>query len=208
MPGFTPAKIGRPVEAARAPSRSPPRPPPAGRPARRLRSCPISTYARSVCERGLVDQRPDVGASASGRRRGAAAPRASHQRPQEVVVDLPVQDQPAGGGAALAGGAERAPEHALERQVEVGVVHHDHRVLAAHLERQPLVHPAADLADAGAGLRRAGERDDRHVRVLDERRSRRSRRGRAPAGSPRAAARPRAGSRRAGAPCAARPRPA
>ena len=84
-------------------------------------------------------------------------------------MDLLVEDEPAGGGAALTGGPERAPQDSFQRQVEVGVVHHDHRVLAAHLQRQPLVHPPAGLADQGAGLGRTGERDDRHVGVLHQR---------------------------------------
>jgi hypothetical protein len=36
---------------------------------------------------------------------------------QELVVHASLQDQAAGGGAPLAGGAERAPEHAVERQI-------------------------------------------------------------------------------------------
>ena len=80
-----------------------------------------------------------------------------------------MQDQTAGGGAALPRGAEGAPEHALERQVLIGVVHHDHGVLAAHLQREPLVHPAAGLADDRAGLGRPGKGDDRDLRMLDQR---------------------------------------
>jgi hypothetical protein len=53
----------------------------------------------------------------------------------EQRVALLVHDQPAGRRTALPGGAERAPQHAVQRQVQVGVVEHDHRVLAAHLER-------------------------------------------------------------------------
>ena len=93
-----------------------------------------------------MDQRADVGLV------GAAVAQAQlfgglGQAAEKAVVDLPVQDEPAGGGAALPRRAERAPEHALERQVEIGVVHDDHRVLAAHLEREPLVHAAAGLTD-------------------------------------------------------------
>ena len=53
--------------------------------------------------------------------------------------------------------------------VEVGVVEHDERVVAAELERDLLEQAAGELADAPAGRRRAGERDDVHVRVGDER---------------------------------------
>jgi hypothetical protein len=85
---------------------------------------------------------------------------------EERVVDLVVEQETAGGGAALAGGPERAPEHALEGEVHVGVRHHDLGVLAAHLEREPLVHAAAHLADGGAHAGGAGEGDHRDVRVL------------------------------------------
>src|SRR5512134_97769 len=116
----------------------------------------------------LVDQGPHVG----GRLEPGAQPQrfgGLRHHPDELVVDLPVHDQPAGGGAALSGGAEGAPQDAVERQVQVGVVHHDHGVLAAHLERQPLVHPAAGLADPAPGVGGPGERDERHFRVLDQR---------------------------------------
>src|SRR6266516_3852792 len=56
----------------------------------------------------------------------------------EFVVNLVLQNQPAGGGAALPRRAERPPQHAVEGEIEVGIVHYDHRVLAAHFERQPL----------------------------------------------------------------------
>src|SRR6267142_2090116 len=58
----------------------------------------------------------------------------------EPVVNLVVQDEPAGRRTALTRRTERAPQHTLERQIQVGIVHHDHRVLPAHFERQPLVH--------------------------------------------------------------------
>ena len=118
-----------------------------------------------------------------------------HQALHELVVNPVLQDQPAGRRAALPRRAERAPQHAVEREVEIGVVEHDLRVLAAHLERQPLVHAPARLADAAARLGGAGERDDRHLRMLDDRLADHARRARARAGSPPAAGRPRAASR-------------
>src|SRR5712692_1522520 len=89
--------------------------------------------------------------------------------PQELVVDLLVEDEPARRRAALSGRAERPPQHAVQRQVQVGIVHHDHRVLAAHFERQALVELAAGGSDHRARLGRAGERNDRDVRVLNDR---------------------------------------
>ena len=63
----------------------------------------------------------------------------SRQAVDELGLHGAVRDHAAGGGAALAGGAERAPEDAFDGQVEIGVVHDDDGVLAAHLERDALV---------------------------------------------------------------------
>ena len=49
-----------------------------------------------------------------------------------------MQQQTAGGGAALAGGGERAPQRAFERQLEIGIVEHNHRIFAAEFERAVL----------------------------------------------------------------------
>src|SRR6266550_4704459 len=57
--------------------------------------------------------------------------------------------QAARGGAALAGGAERAPQHAVERELQVRVVHHDHAFLPPisserRLCMRPQVEPMTD----------------------------------------------------------------
>ena len=52
----------------------------------------------------------------------------------ERVVHPFVDHDPAGGSAALTGRAEAAPQAALNRQVEVSVVEHDHWILAAKFE--------------------------------------------------------------------------
>jgi hypothetical protein len=83
--------------------------------------------------------------------------RALDEPAHEFVVYAILHDETARRGAALSGGAERAPEHAVERQIQVGVVEHDHGILAAHFEREALVHAAADLADDASGVRRSGE---------------------------------------------------
>ena len=82
-------------------------------------------------------------------------------------MDFVVQDQAAGRRAALSRRPEGAPQHPVQRQVEIGVIHHDHGVLAAHLERQALVHPATGRADDRSGFRGPGERDDRDVGMID-----------------------------------------
>ena len=61
--------------------------------------------------------------------------------------------------AALARRAEAAEQRALDREVDVGVVHHDHRVLAAELEARRLEVAAAQLADLRADRRGAREAD-------------------------------------------------
>src|ERR1051326_3393858 len=53
---------------------------------------------------------------------------------EELLVDLLVDDHPAGRGASLPARAEAAPHTAFHRELEVRVVHHDDDVLASHLE--------------------------------------------------------------------------
>ena len=61
---------------------------------------------------------------------------------------------------------ERAPQHAGGGEVEVGVVEHDVRRLAAELERHLLHGARRELHDAPADLGRTGERDLVDERVL------------------------------------------
>ena len=56
----------------------------------------------------------------------------------ELVVDGLVHEQARGRGATLAGRAEGAPDRAVDREVDVRVVHDEDRVLAAHLQVQAL----------------------------------------------------------------------
>ena len=73
------------------------------------------------------------------------------------------------GRAALARGAERRPDDPVDREVEVGVVHHDDRVLAAELEVDVLEVVGGRLrSTVDAGLARAGERDHRDVGMPHE----------------------------------------
>ncbi len=94
-----------------------------------------------------------------------------HQPLEERVDDRPFDDRAARGGAALAGREERGVEHAIDRDVEVGVGEHDGRVLAAHLELHAREALGADPRDARADAIGAGERDGAHRRVRDERRA-------------------------------------
>jgi hypothetical protein len=80
-----------------------------------------------------------------------------------------VYSDAAGRGAALAGGAEAAPDGAVHREVELGVIHHEDDVLAAHLEVEVLEHRRAGLRDGAAHRRRARERHDADGVVAHER---------------------------------------
>src|SRR5512140_2005012 len=89
------------------------------------------------------------------------------EKPEEVVVNSLLKNESARRGASLAGGPERSPESAFEREIQVRVVHHDLGILSPHLERQALVHAATGRADETSRLGRSGERDDRNVRMID-----------------------------------------
>ncbi len=114
-----------------------------------------------------VDERPDIGrggqAVAQGQRPG---PRL--QPLQQRRQHRPIDDDPRGRRAALAGRAEGAPQDAVGGQVQVRVVQHDHAVLAAELQAQALELGPGLGRQVLAGRRRAGERDDRDVGRIDD----------------------------------------
>ena len=96
----------------------------------------------------------------------------------KFLIDLFMNDQPRRRRAALAARAERSPNRAFDGVVDIGIVHHDDRVLAAHLEADDLVIAGALLGDDPAGFGRAGKRDQPHVGMADQRRDRRLHHGR------------------------------
>ena len=82
-----------------------------------------------------------------------------HEPLDEPVVDLVGDEDPLDRDAELAGVGEARPDGALGGPLDVGVAQHQHRVLAAELERaadQPL---RALRGDQPAGRGRAGEAD-------------------------------------------------
>ncbi len=107
----------------------------------------------------LVDRRPHrhllVQPAADGHRA-----RALGQPPPKLLGHGAVGDQPARSRAALACRAERAPDRSLDHQIKVGVVHHDDRVLAAHLERHSLERLGGYFRDVVADFGRAGKGED------------------------------------------------
>ena len=89
----------------------------------------------------------------------------------ELVVDFLVHGDAAGGGAALAGGAEAAPDGAVDGEIEVGVVHDDDDVLAAHFQMALFERGRAGGADDAAHFGGAGEADEVDIGMLQERRA-------------------------------------
>jgi len=98
-------------------------------------------------------------------------PGAGDELVDELAVDAFLHDDAAGRGAALSGGAEGAPEAAFDGEVEVGVVEHDHGILAAEFERAMFEALGGRRAYDSADRRRAGERDGADDGMLGERRS-------------------------------------
>src|SRR5262249_40620262 len=92
-----------------------------------------------------------------------------HETTQELVVHRVLQNETTSGSATLARCPERATKNTIERQVEVRIVHHDHRVLSAHLQREALVHSSTNLAYDSTGLRGSCERDHRNFGMIDDR---------------------------------------
>ncbi len=88
---------------------------------------------------------------------------------REVLRNALLQQDAAGGGAALAGGAEGAPERAVEREIEIGVVEHDHGVLAAHLKRHLLEGGRGLLCHQRAHFARSGKADGTDIGMLHQR---------------------------------------
>ena len=105
------------------------------------------------------------------RQRARRRPRTLDER----VVDPVLHENPVGAHAGLPGVAELGRDRALDRQLEVGIVEHDQRRVAAELERDLLDRACALRHQLLADLGRAGEgelADDRVRRelVADDRR--------------------------------------
>src|SRR5205823_14283677 len=87
----------------------------------------------NLFERALVDDGPDVDALLPT----GAEPQLLGDRDEpllQLLVRALLHDHARGGGAALSCRAERRPDDPLHREVDVGVLEDDDRVLAAELE--------------------------------------------------------------------------
>ena len=96
-------------------------------------------------------------------------PSALGERCEVLLDDRLVHEVPADREADLALVQERAPRAGGRCGLDVGVVEHDQRAVAAELQHDALQRAARRLADQAPGLGRAGERDHPHARILDER---------------------------------------
>ena len=109
---------------------------------------------------GLVDHRAEADARV-GRVADRDRLRALGERGDVAVVERAGDDVAAGGDAGLALVVPGRPRADHRGVVDVGVVEHDERVVAAELERAVLELAAGDLRDLAAGPGRAGEVDHR-----------------------------------------------
>jgi hypothetical protein len=124
--------------------------------------------AVDVGELALVDQRPErdlLGVRVADRQ--VLRPLG---QPVEVLIGYGFEhDVPARGHADLALVQERTPRAGRAGYVDIGVVEHDERVVAAEFQADAFQRPPCGLADQPADRGRAGERDHRHVRALGQR---------------------------------------
>ena len=128
------------------------------------RDVDVGQHALAVLRRG---ERPHLGV---GIERVAEPDRCGqrHEALEERVGDALVQDQPRAGDARLALVVEDRERGAVDRRVEVRVVEHDVRALAAQFELHALEVALRRLDDAPPRRRRAGERDLADAWVLGE----------------------------------------
>ena len=126
----------------------------------------ISSSMRSAAARLTSEPSTTCAARIAGRQRRARL--ASFV--DEGVGDRLVDDQPLGRHADLALVGEGAEHRGVDRRVEVGVVEHDERRLAAELEQDRLQVLGAQLGDLLADPRGAGEVDALDRRMGDQRR--------------------------------------
>ena len=134
--------------------------------------------ARAITPRAfgdrIVDQRRGIGLGASS---STCAPTAaagmvaalSAKLADEFVGDRIDDDDPLGRHADLAGVHERAERRGLHRFVEIGVLEHDQRRLAAEFEQHRLQMLGGALGDDPADRGRSGEVDPPHRRMVDQR---------------------------------------
>ncbi|MPL93022.1 hypothetical protein SDC9_39146 [bioreactor metagenome] len=103
-------------------------------------------------------------AEADGRDRGGEVR-------HEFLVDARLRIDPAGGGAVLPGVVIAEGAQARDGRLDIGIVEQDHRRLAAQFQMRALDRAGRGLEHLAPGRDVAGERNHRHLRVVDERRT-------------------------------------
>src|SRR5580700_5762520 len=93
---------------------------------------------------------------------------AFHVAFDEIAVDALLHNDPAGRSATLTSGSKASPQPAFNREIEVGVVEHDHRILAAEFERTMFEALGSGRAHNASHSRRARQRYGSHVGVFRE----------------------------------------
>ena len=126
----------------------------------------ISSSIRSAAPILTSEPKHDMTARIAARqRRGALG-----ELVDESVGDLGVDDDPLGRHADLPGVGEGAEHRGVDRRVEIGVVEHDQRRLAAQLEQHRLQMLGRQLRDHLADPGGAGEVHALDGRMGDQRR--------------------------------------
>ena len=186
----SPAPANRSRRPARS-GRTSPRPRPARRPGRRsgssaastatvanpsARAPPLTTLAPRVtasptcssilAATGSLLTGPIVVASSNGSPSRIRSVDRARQQLDELVPHRAVHEDPLAGGAALARAQVAGGQRRLDRGLDVGVVHHHQRSVAAHLEQRRLAR--GRLRDEPAGRGRADERDAVGARVAGD----------------------------------------
>src|SRR5262249_6881528 len=92
----------------------------------------------NLLDRILIYHRPDV--SFFVQTGSKPQPSGSfHEQVCKLSRDLLVNHDPRSSGAALARSSKRTPQHYFDGQIQIGVLHDHHYVLAAHFKRTDLV---------------------------------------------------------------------
>ena len=117
---------------------------------------------------GGIDQRPQLGGWVVLQPHLQGADGAA-QIGDQLVVDPLLGVDAAGGGAILPGVVEAEGADAGHHLLEVGIIQHDHRCLAAQLHVGALHGLGGNLDQLLAGGNGAGEGDHAHARVTDQR---------------------------------------
>src|SRR5919109_3506097 len=86
-------------------------------------------------------------------------PHTIEQPIDELRINAFLHNDAAGSRATLTGSSKGAPDGAIDREIEIGIIQNDHCVLAAHLQRAVLEGSRCSFTHQSAHFARACERD-------------------------------------------------